>query len=117
MKLICTFHTNEAAHEMHKRPETAGIAVISHIPPRIRPDSSPEYLLYAAIDEQHNDALQLLRDPTHNVRYRVDLKEFSEHMGDPANRLEANQTITRGLLWILFVLMLGVIVIGVLTVH
>ena len=114
MKLISTFHTSEAADALRQQLELAGIAVIVQAPLRIRRNSSPTHLVFAAIDSQHGDAMQLLQNPKHRVQHRVDLDHFSAHMRDKASRNAAHQTITHGLLWILLALLLAVIVVVVL---
>lgn len=114
MKLISTFHTSEAADDLCQRLELAGIAVVVQAPLRIRSNSSPTHLVFAAIDAQHGDAMQLLHNPQHMVQHRVDLDAFTAHMRDPATQQTAHQTITRSLLWILLALLLAVIVVALL---
>lgn len=115
MKLISTFHTSEAAEDLRKQLELAGIAVIVHTPPRFKSDSHPRHLVFAAIDAQHGDAMQLLHNPQHQVQHPVDLKAFSEHMRASTNHQLAHQAISRSLLWILLLLALAAVVVVLLT--
>lgn len=115
MKLISTFHTKEAAQALRQRLELAGIAVMVQTPLRIRNNSSPEHLVFAAIDSQHGDAMPLLRDPEHRVQHRVDVKAFSAHLQSTANLHATHQTINRAFLWILLVLWVAVAGVVLLT--
>lgn len=115
MKLVSTFHTSEAAHDLRQRLERAGIAVIVHTPQRFRSDSSPAHLVFAAIDAQHDDAIQLLRNPQHQVRHRVDPAAFAAHLHDPASQQLAHRIIARKLLWLLPALLLAMVVLVLIT--
>lgn len=115
MKLISSFHTSEAADELRERLELAGIAVIVHTPPRFRRDSHPSHLVFAALDAQHSDAMQLLHNPHHRVADRVDMETFAAHMRRPSNQQDAHRAVTRSLLWILLGLLLAVFVVALLT--
>ena len=114
MKLISTFHTSKAAHDLRQRLELAGVAVIVQTPPSFKSDSHPTHLVFAAIDAQHGDAMQLLQNPQHRVQHRVDLEAFTAHMRDSASQQAAHQIITRNLLWILLSLLVAVFVVGLL---
>lgn len=117
MKLISAFHTEEAAHELRQRLEQAGIAVIVQTPVRIRNDSSPGHLVFAAIHSQHEDAVQLLKTPEHRVQTPVDSKDFSTHLLGSANRHATQKALNQAFTWILLTLLVAVAAVVFLTLN
>jgi hypothetical protein len=115
MKLISVFHTSEAADDLRQRLEQSGIAVIVHSPlsVKVRP-STTRHLVFAAIEEQHADAMQLLNNPEHKVLHRIDPGDFAAHIRSSSAQKVAHQTINRALVWIVLVLLLGVALVALL---
>lgn len=114
MKLISSFHTSEAADDLRQRLERSGIAVIVQSPPSVRPGVPTRHLVFAAIDAQHADAIQLLNNPEHMVLHGVNPGDFAAHIHDPSAQKAAHRTISRALLGIVLVLFLGAALVALL---
>lgn len=108
MKLISAFHTEEAAQALRQRLDRVGIAVVVQTPVRIRDDSSPRHLVFAALASQHEDAVQCLENPKHWVKNRVDVKDFAAHLTTKPNRYAARKAMNRAFIGILLTLLLAV---------
>jgi hypothetical protein len=114
MKLISVFHTSEGADDLRQRLERSGIAVIVQSPLTVKVSQSTRHLVFAAIEEQHADAMQLLNNPEHKVQHPVDPAEFAAHIRSSSAQKVAHQTINRALVWIVLVLLLGVALVAML---
>ncbi|MCU0942939.1 MAG: hypothetical protein MUE35_10370 [Hydrogenophaga sp.] len=117
MKLISVFQTLEAADDLRQRLERSGIAVIVESPVSVRPSVPTRHLVFAAIAEQHADAVRLLDDPEYKVQHPVDPADFAAHGRDSSARQVAHQTINRALFWILLVLILGAALVALLVTY
>ena len=104
MKLLQGFYSETAAHELQKRMEDAGIAIVVTHPVPVSSDSIYSmrtamfsHLVFAALPSQHADAMQLLRQPDHVVKHPVDVSNFKAHMQDPGKRQLAGYSLSKGL--------------------
>jgi hypothetical protein len=114
MKLISVFHSSEAADDLRQRLERSGIAVIVQSPLSVKVSQSNRHLVFAAIEEQHADTMQLLNNPEHKVLHRIDPGDFAAHIRSSSAPKVARQAINRALVWIVLVLLLGVALVALL---
>ncbi|MPM29163.1 hypothetical protein SDC9_75703 [bioreactor metagenome] len=102
MEYLAGFQTWQAAHSLSERLEKAGIAILIIDSGRdARRLSTAKYLVYSALDFQHEDAVQLMRNPKHTIAHPVDVAAYHAHMGSKEGLEAANRAITKGMLWML----------------
>ena len=109
MQLISRMHTAEAARELTALLESAGIAVlVVDTTIGIKRDTRYTHLLYVAVDNQYEDAIQLIRNPQHKVTHTVDVEAYKAYMASPRSAEAARSAMGKGLLWMLLALIVAI---------
>src|SRR5687767_10553186 len=90
MKLVAYFHDPKLLSECESRLRGAGIpTLVRSLAPRWGTEKAA---LFVYIDSQYPDAVELLRNPKHNVAHGVNVAEFDRRANEPFS--------ARTLLWL-----------------
>lgn len=78
MKLLTGYYTIEEAHELQEYLEENGIAV--YLEDEGTRTSGFKYSIFAAIDAQYEDAINLMNNPDHVVSNKIDLEHYHSYV-------------------------------------
>lgn len=107
MKLLGGFHTSDAAYSLSRCLEDAGIAaLVVHANTHHKRKAGFEYLVFCALEEQLEDAVQLMRNPSHIVAHPVDVAAYHAYLASPSSLAIANRSLTKVLIGAIGVLVL-----------
>jgi len=113
MKLLATFETEPEANDLAAFLQDKG--VIIEVETRRTPYGSVgmKYLVSVVLDEQYDDALALMKNPDHVVKYPQDPEQFKQYMeSDDAKMFSLDEMmdvivpvalVLAGLLFVLYV--------------
>lgn len=96
MKLLTGHYTIEEAHELQEYLEQNGIAV--YLEDEGTRTSGFKYSIFAAIDAQYEDAINLMNNPDHVVSTEIDLEHYHAYVAsdegkDATRRLMLDKVI------------------------
>lgn len=100
MRVLAHFHSDDAAYKTQQRLEKAGVPVIVEFRHTLMSKGlgSP-YTLSVALDEQYNDAVQLISNPNHLVANPIDVENFKRYTENgQAHSLVIPKILNTGLL-------------------
>lgn len=107
MKLLGGFYTSDAAYSLRRCLEEAGIAaLVVHSKTHIKRKAGFEYLVFCALDEQLEDAVQVMRNPSHIVAHPVDVAAYHAYLASSSSLEIANRSLTTVLIGAIGVLVL-----------
>lgn len=95
MKLLTGYYTQEEAGDLREYLEENGIAVyVEYEGPK---GDGIKYSVFASLDSQYEDALQLMANPGHVVVNPADIEHYQAYVASPEGAAHARGAFLKGI--------------------